>query len=100
MLRAIINLAVLAAIIWAAWSLWHWQFGAGESKGAASYAAKSCVDEARGRYDISGARTHSVEENRNGFVVKGSMTLRRGGTAKLTCLTNHNGRVTEVMVAE
>lgn len=100
MFGAIRNALVLALIGWGAWTLWHWQFGGGNDGAMAAAAQRSCVDEARSRYSVSGVRAHSVEPNANGFVVKGTMTLARGGNVKLTCLTNHNGRVTQVMVEE
>ena len=100
MLGAIRNLLVLGLIAWGTWALWHKQFGSGDNGNLGSVAQQNCLDEARSRYDVTGARSHSVEQNRNGFVVKGTMTLARGGTAKLTCLANHNGRVTEVIIEE
>lgn len=99
-LAAIRNAVVLALIGWGAWTLWHWQFGGNGTSEMASVAQRSCVDEARSRYNASGVRAHSVESNSNGFVVKGTLTLARGGTAKITCLTNHNGRVTEMIIEE
>jgi hypothetical protein len=98
-LGAIRNLVVLALIVWGAWTLWQWKFGGGDDE-MERVAQQSCLDEARSRYDVTAARSHSVQVNSKGFVVKGTMTLARGGNAKLTCLTNHNGRVTEVIVEE
>ena len=100
MLGAIRNLVVLAVIAWGAWSLWHWQFSGEAGSDASAYARQSCVDEARLRYDTTSVQAHSVRENANGFTVRATMTLGRGGTARLTCLTNHNGRVTDVFVDE
>ena len=100
MLGAIRNLFVLGLIVWGAWALWNWKFGAAGGGEMEKAASQSCIEEARSRYDITGASAHSVQANTNGFVVKGTMTLARGGNAKLTCLTNHNGRVTQVMVEE
>ena len=99
MFGAIRNLLVLALMVWGGWTLWNWQFGSGGSD-AMAYAEKSCVDEVRARYETTAVRGNSVRENANGFTVRASMTLARGPTARVTCLTNHNGRVTEVIVEE
>jgi hypothetical protein len=100
MMRALKNTIVLALIGYGAYTAWNWQFGSGAGGEAERFAEQSCVDEARSRYDVTGVRAHSVQANSNGFVVKGTMTLARGGNAKLTCLTNHNGRVIDVIVEE
>lgn len=97
---AVRNLVVLGLIAWGAWTLWQWQFAGGGGADRERAARESCTDEARRRFDVTAARSHSVRANSSGYVVRGSMTLTRGGTARLTCLTNHNGRVTEIMVDE
>lgn len=100
MLRAGTNIVVLAGIGWLGWTLWNWTFTGEEEDEVAAFARRSCIDEAHSRYRISDARAHLVQGNSNGYVVKGSMTLERGGTAQLTCLTNHSGNVTDIRVDE
>ena len=100
MLGAIRNLVVLALIVWGAWTLWHWKFGSGGADDALRYAESSCVDAIRSRFDVSNVRPNSVRPNESGYVVRASMTLSRGGVAKVTCLTNKNGAVRDVFVEE
>ena len=100
MLGAIRNALVLALIGWGAWSLWHWQFAPGGGDDAMNYAETSCVDAIRSRFDVSNVRANSVRPNETGYVVRASMTLARGGVAKVTCLTNDNGTVEDVLVEE
>ena len=100
MLRTISNLIVLAIIIFIAYTLWNWKFGAAGGSDLMAYAEKSCIDEVRSRYDTTTVRSNSVRENASGFVVRGSMTLARGNVAKVTCLTNEHGRVRDVIVEE
>lgn len=100
MLGALRNLVVLALIAWGAVWLWNYRFGSAGDDEAMAYAGRSCVDEVRARYDTTAVNANSVRENANGFTVRASMTLARGGTARLTCLTSPNGRVTEIIVEE
>ncbi len=100
MIRAISNLVVLAIIVGAAYTLWNWEFGGMAGSEAMGYAESSCVSEMRTRFDTTSVKSHSVKENSNGFTVRGSMTLARGDTAKVTCLTNANGTVIDVFVEE
>ncbi len=100
MARALSNLVVLALIIGGAYALWNWQFGASGDDGNAQFAERSCSDEVRRRFDVARVQMQSVRENSNGYVVRGSMTLARGPVSRVTCLTNRNGRVLDVMVDE
>ena len=94
------NLVALGIIAAIGYLFMNWNSGATSDDDNSTYAERSCIDEMRSRYDSTRVRVNSVEPNSNGFVVKGNMTLARGGTAKLTCLTNHHGRVTEVIIEE
>jgi hypothetical protein len=98
--KAISNLIVLAVIVGGAYYLWNWQFGDAGSSEAMGYAETSCVDEIRSRFDTTTVKANSVRENANGFVVRATMTLARGNIARVTCLTNENGSVKDVVVDE
>lgn len=100
MIRSISNLVVLAAIVGAVYTLWNWKFGGTADDEAMRYAESSCVSAMRSRFDTTSVKSHSVKENSNGFTVRGSMTLARGEVAKVTCLTNANGTVSDVFVEE
>ncbi|NIL93417.1 MAG: hypothetical protein GTO71_03000 [Woeseiaceae bacterium] len=100
MLRQITNLVVIAAIGFAAYSLWNWQSESTGDDEAMRYAEVSCIDAIRSRFDVENVRSNSVRPNEKGYVVRASMTLRRGDIAKATCLTNPNGTVEDVFVEE
>ncbi len=100
MTKTISNLVVLAIIVGAVYTLWNWKFGGTADNEAAAYAESSCVGAMRSRFDTTTVRVHSVRENNNGFTVRGSMTLARGNVAKVTCLTNANGTIIDVVVEE
>jgi hypothetical protein len=94
------NLVTLGIIAAAGYLFMKWSPVGGSADDNSAFAEKSCVDEIRSRYDTTTARSNSVRANENGYVVRGTMTLARGNVAKVTCLTNRNGAVTEVIVEE
>ena len=91
---------MLALIGYGAYTAWNWQFGAAGGDESERFAEQSCIDSVRNRFDTSGVRVNSVRANEKGYVVRASMTLARGGIAKVTCLTNENGTVEDVFVEE
>lgn len=64
------------------------------------FAEQNCVDEARSRYSLATTSAYSVNENSNGFVVRLSATLSRGGAASIVCLTNEHGNVRDISIEE
>jgi len=99
-IKAISNLVVLAIIVVGAYTLWNWKFAGTADSELMGYAESSCVGAMRSRFDTTSVKSYSVKENSNGFTVRGSMTLARGDSAKVTCLTNANGTVIDVFVEE
>jgi len=101
MIRALVNLVVLGAIVALAYYLWNWKFDTGGGGEVAQYAQQACVDEATSRFDPTAARPYSVaDRSGGGYVVRVSITTRRGTSARVTCLTSDSGRVENVMVEE
>jgi len=102
MIRALVNLIVLAAIVGVTYFLWNLlkPDAAGVDEDA-EYAQRACVDEASSRYDITAARPMSVSaRNGGGYVVRVSITLKRGASGRVTCLTSAGGRVENITVEE
>ena len=100
MFRQIINLVIVALIGAGAYALWNGQFSDTGSEDGAEYAEKSCIDAIRGRLGATGVRANSVRPNQGGFVVRTTATLAGGGTARVTCLTNQNGYVEDVLIEQ
>ena len=100
MVQKIKNLVVLAIIMAGAYYLWNWNYGGAGSNEFMDYAERSCVDAIRNRFDATAVSSNSVRENADGFVIRATITLERGGTARVTCLTNQRGSVTDVSVYE
>jgi hypothetical protein len=64
------------------------------------FAEKACADEFSSRFNASNIRIYAVNETNDGYVVRASITLDRGNTAKVICLTNTHGSVREVTIEE
>lgn len=67
---------------------------------AGDFAKQSCIDEARSRYALATISPYTVKENSNGYVVRLTANLSRGGTAGIVCLTNEHGSVRDISIKE
>ncbi len=77
-----------------------WEFIKPQHDDVIDFAEKACVDEIGDRFDASTVRAYAVNENNNGYVVRASVTLARGTTARVYCLTNVHGGVKEITIEE
>lgn len=64
------------------------------------FAEKACITEIDHRFDVSTINAYAVNKNSNGYVVRLTVTLAKGGTAKVNCLTNAHGGVKDITVEE
>jgi len=78
----------------------NWQSVEPQSDEITDFAERACIDEINSRFDVSRVRVYSINKNRNGYVVRATVTLARGATAKVYCLTNSHGGVKEVTIEE
>ena len=96
-----INTLLMAAIaIGCLYALWTWQFDDSPNDDNRDYAESACVDEIDGRFAATVVNVYAVEKNANGFVVRASITLPKGSSAKVYCVTNEFGRVEDVRLLE
>ena len=65
-----------------------------------AFAESACVDAIRERYDVSRVNPYSIASNSNGYVVRATVTLSKGGSAKAICLTNTHGGVRDISITE
>jgi hypothetical protein len=77
-----------------------WEFIKPQGGDGSDFAEKACVDEIGHRLDVSTARLYAVNETDNGYVVRVSVRLARGTTAKVYCLTNAHGGIKEITIEE
>ena len=78
----------------------NWQSIEPQSDEITDFAERACIDEINSRFDVSRVRVYSINKNRNGYVVRATLTLVKGNTAKVYCLTNSHGGVKEVTIEE
>ncbi len=90
----------LAALAACGWFAWNWHAGSGSGDQIATFAGESCLDATRSKYDTSRANVHSTRKSENGYVVKIAVTLSRGATARVSCVTNAQGGVRFVTIEE
>ena len=77
-----------------------WQSDRAGHDAVGAFAEKACVDEIRARFDASRVAAYSLKKNENGYVVRATLTLNKGNTAKAYCLTNTHGGVKDISLEE
>lgn len=83
-----------------AFALFKWSPLGLQDDDSIKFAERSCADEINSRFDGTSIRIYSVNETNDGFVVRASITLAKGNTAKVVCLTNTHGSVRDVTIEE
>ena len=94
------NLIKVALVLGGIYVFVNWEFMETQDDEVRSFAEKACTDEIEDRFDTSTVRVYAVNDNNNGYVVRATVTLARGNTAKVYCLTNTNGGVEEITIEE
>ena len=89
-----------AFVIGCIYALVNWQFNETQNGDASYFAEKACVDEINDRFNPSTVSVYAINDTNNGYVVRATVTLAKGNTAKVNCLTNTNGGVIEVTIQE
>lgn len=93
----VVALALLAAGVYA---FLEWNPFTTADGGAAAFAESACRQHVSGRAGFARARVFRVSETADGFTVRLSATLDRGGSAKVICLANANGGVRDIEILE
>lgn len=78
----------------------RWQFDKPQVDNNGDYAKRACVDGINDRFDVTSVTAYAVNKTHKGFVVRASIRLARGTTAKVYCLTNEHGGVEEIRIEE
>jgi len=94
------NLLKLAVLVGLGYMLYNWQSGDHQDGSVAEFAKSACLDEAARRYDVSNARVYEVTKNARGYAVRITVTLSRGPSARVTCIANAHGGVTDMAIDE
>ena len=94
------NILKAVFVIGFIYAFMKWEVNGSQNNGAGYFAEKACVDEIGVRFDTSTIKVYAIKENNNGYVVRATVTLAKGNTAKVICLTNTNGGVEEITIQE
>jgi len=94
------NAIKVALVLGCIYALVKWEFTETQDDDVRDFAEKACIDEIEDRFDTSTVRIYAFNETNNGYVVRATVTLARGNTAKVYCLTNTNGGVKEITIEE
>ena len=78
----------------------NWQSIEPQDDDTSDFAKRACVDEIGNRFDASTVRVYAINKNKNGYVVRATLTFAKGSTAKVYCLTNTYGGVREITIKE
>ena len=93
----IIKAALLVGLIYA---VMNWRDVDKEDDDVRGFAEQACITEIGHRYNVSTASVYAVNENNNGYTVRVTVTLAKGNTAKVNCLTNTHGGVKDITIEE
>ena len=94
------NAIKVALVLGCIYALVTWEFWETQEDDVKSLAEKAGIDAIEDRFDTSTVRVYAFNDTNNGYVVRATVSLARGTTAKVYCLTNTNGGVEEIMIEE
>jgi hypothetical protein len=94
---SIVKAALLIGLIYA---LLNWQGLGLLEDNVKDFAEEACVIEIEQRFSVSRVNVYAINENSNGYTVRASVTLTKGGNAKVNCLTNPHGGVKDITIEE
>lgn len=97
---AIGNLLKIVFVAACIYGLVTWQSTENQDSDIRSFVEKACIDGVRVRFNATRVRVISVEKSPKGYVVKTSITVPRGTTAKTYCVANRHGGVTDIYIEE
>ena len=98
--KAIGSIVKAAILIGIAYGILNWQDINLTDDGVRDFAENACISEITQRFNVTTVRAYAINENSNGYVVRVTVTLAKGNTAKVTCLTNVHGGVRDISIEE
>lgn len=100
-IRETLNSAAKIAIVIAiGYAAVHWKGFERLGDDMQSFAESACIGAIFERYDVSRVNPYSFDKNSNGYVVRATATLNKGGNAKVSCLTGVHGGVRDIVITE
>ena len=98
--KAIGSIAKAAILIGIAYGVLNWQDINLTDDGVKDFAENACISEITQRFNVTTVKAYAINENSNGFVVRATVTLAKGNTARVNCLTNAHGGVRDITIEE
>jgi hypothetical protein len=98
--KAIVSITKAAVLVGIAYGVLNWQDINLTDDGVKDFAEKACISEITQRFNVTTVKAYAINENSNGFVVRATVTLANGNTARVNCLTNVHGGVRDIMIEE
>jgi len=98
--RATGSIVKAAILIGIAYGILNWQDINLPDDGVKDFAEKACISEITQLFNVTRVRVYAINENSNGYVVRATVTLAKGNTAKVNCLTNDHGGVRDISIEE
>ena len=98
--KSVANLVNLAILCACGYILWNWKATDADNEASPTFVESACATGTDSKYHVSNTRAYETKENSSGYVVRLTTTLPRGGSAKVTCLANEHGRVTNITINE
>jgi nitrogen fixation-related uncharacterized protein len=96
-LGSLVRVAIVCAVIY---GVVVWKGTTSQYDDVTEFAEKACVDEISQRFNAATVKVYAVKKNSNGYIVRATITLARGNTAKAYCLTNTHGGVKDISLEE
>lgn len=94
---SIVKAALLIALIYA---VVKWQDDDLLDDDLGDFAEQACISEIGQRFNVSRVNVYAVNENSNGYVIRATVELTKGNTAKVACVTNSHGGVKDIAIEE
>ncbi len=94
------NILKAAFVVGSIYAFMNWDFDVSQDDGVRDFAEKACIDEINIRFDTSMVRVYAINANSNGYIVRATVTLVKGSTAKVYCLTNTHGGVKVIAIQD
>jgi predicted transcriptional regulator len=98
--NAIGSLVKGALLLGVVYGILNWQEIGPVSDDVRDFAENACITEIKQEFDVTRVRAFSIEETINGYTVHASVTLAKGNTASVKCLTNVHGGVRDIVIEE
>ena len=94
------NIVKAAVVLGVVYAFMQWEVDESQDDDVRDFAENDCINEIQHRFDTATVNVYAIKETNNGYVVRATVTLAKGTTAKVYCLTSSHGGVQEIIIEE